>query len=72
MESGVIGKTVLVTGAAKRVGCFIARELHAAGANIVVHYRSAETGRFVKENFAKTHPKTTEKEHNRPPPKKNR
>ncbi len=33
-------------------------------------YRSAETGRFVKEQFAKTHPKTTEKEHNRPPPKK--
>jgi len=37
----VIGKTVLVTGAAKRVGRSIARELHAAGANIVVHYRSA-------------------------------
>ncbi len=41
LESGVIGKTVLVTGAAKRVGRSIARELHAAGANIVVHYRSA-------------------------------
>jgi len=26
-------------------------------------YRSAETGRFVKEEFAKKHPKTTEKEH---------
>ena len=39
----MIDKTVLVTGAAKRVGCFIARELHAAGANIVVHYRNAET-----------------------------
>jgi pteridine reductase len=37
----VIGKTVLVTGAAKRVGRSIARELHAAGANIVVHYREA-------------------------------
>lgn len=37
----MIGKTVLVTGAAKRVGRSIARELHAAGANIVVHYRSA-------------------------------
>lgn len=39
----MIGKTVLVTGAAKRVGSAIARELHAAGANIVVHYRSAQT-----------------------------
>jgi pteridine reductase len=37
----VIGKTVLVTGAAKRVGRSIALELHAAGANIMVHYRSA-------------------------------
>lgn len=38
----MIGKTVLVTGAAKRVGHAIARELHAAGANILVHYRSAQ------------------------------
>lgn len=37
----VIGKTVLVTGAAKRVGSSIARELHGTGANIVVHYRHA-------------------------------
>jgi pteridine reductase len=37
----LIGKTILVTGAAKRVGRSIARELHAAGANIVVHYRTA-------------------------------
>jgi hypothetical protein len=32
-------------------------------------YRNSENGRFVKEQFAKTHPKTTEKEHNRPPKK---
>mgnify|MGYP003588595923 CR=1 FL=1 len=37
----MIGKTVLVTGAAKRVGRSIARELHAAGANVVIHYRHA-------------------------------
>lgn len=37
----MIGKTVLVTGAAKRVGRSIARELHAAGANVMLHYRSA-------------------------------
>ena len=36
----MIGKTVLVTGAAKRVGRSIYRELHAAGANIMVHYRT--------------------------------
>lgn len=39
----MIGKTVLVTGAAKRVGHSIASELHAAGANIMVHYRTATT-----------------------------
>ena len=37
----MIGKTALVTGAAKRVGRAIALELHAAGANLVVHYREA-------------------------------
>jgi pteridine reductase len=37
----LIGKTVLITGAAKRVGRAIARELHEAGANVVVHYRDA-------------------------------
>ncbi len=36
------GKTLMVTGAAKRVGAAICRRAHAAGANIVVHYhRSA-------------------------------
>ena len=37
----MFGKTVLVTGAAKRVGRSIAEDLHAAGANLVVHYRHA-------------------------------
>ena len=35
-------KTILITGAAKRVGAEIARTLHAAGANVLLHYRSAE------------------------------
>ncbi len=37
------GKTVLITGAARRVGAAIARTLHAAGANLVVHYRKSAT-----------------------------
>ena len=37
----MIGKTVLVTGAAKRVGRAIACELHAVGANVMIHYRAA-------------------------------
>lgn len=35
------GKTILVTGGAKRVGAAICRRLHAAGANIVIHFRSS-------------------------------
>jgi pteridine reductase len=41
-ETGALtGKTALITGAARRVGAAIARKLHAAGANIVLHYRSS-------------------------------
>jgi pteridine reductase len=35
------GKAALITGAARRVGATIARKLHAAGANVVLHYRSS-------------------------------
>lgn len=41
MEQGMQGKAVLVTGGAKRVGAVISRRLHAAGANLVLHYRSS-------------------------------
>jgi pteridine reductase len=37
------GKVALVTGAARRLGAAIARRLHAAGANLVLHYRGAES-----------------------------
>mgnify|MGYP001764486834 CR=1 FL=1 len=37
------GKVILVTGSARRVGAAICRRLHAAGANIALHYRSSET-----------------------------
>lgn len=35
------GKAVLITGAARRVGAVMARALHSAGANLVLHYRSS-------------------------------
>ncbi|OUD11672.1 pteridine reductase [Thioflexithrix psekupsensis] len=34
---------VFISGGVKRVGAAIARRLHAAGMNLVLHYRSAET-----------------------------
>ena len=36
------GKTVLITGAAHRIGATIARTLHAQGANIALHYRASK------------------------------
>src|ERR1044071_666345 len=42
MGSGSLtGKTVLITGGAKRVGATVARTLHAAGANLAIHYRQS-------------------------------
>lgn len=37
------GKTALVTGGAARIGATTVRYLHAAGANVVIHYRSSAT-----------------------------
>jgi len=37
----VQGKVVLITGGAKRVGAAICRRLHAAGANLMLHYRAS-------------------------------
>jgi pteridine reductase len=34
-------QTVLISGAAKRIGAEISRQLHASGMNIVIHYRSS-------------------------------
>ena len=35
------GKVVLITGGAKRVGAAICRRMHAAGANLMLHYRAS-------------------------------
>jgi pteridine reductase len=35
------GQVALITGAARRVGAEIARSLHAAGADVMIHYRSS-------------------------------
>jgi pteridine reductase len=41
-QASLGGRFALVTGAAKRIGAVIARTLHAAGANVAIHYnRSA-------------------------------
>jgi len=40
-NESLAGKTVLITGGARRVGAAIARHLHGAGANLVIHYRKS-------------------------------
>jgi pteridine reductase len=40
-DASLTGKTVLITGGARRVGAAIGRALHGAGANLVVHYRKS-------------------------------
>jgi pteridine reductase len=40
-SSSLRDQVVLITGGARRVGAEIARTLHAAGANILIHYRSS-------------------------------
>lgn len=42
MTESLHGKVALVTGAARRVGAAIARRLHAAGAEVLIHYRGSE------------------------------
>ena len=41
-NNSMTGQVVLITGAAKRIGAAIARQLHAGGADVAVHYRSSK------------------------------
>ena len=41
MQNNSVPKSVLITGAAARIGAEIARTLHAEGMNIIIHYRSS-------------------------------
>ena len=41
-DASLEGKVALVTGSARRIGAAIARRLHAAGANVVLHYRGVQ------------------------------
>ena len=42
MSENLDGKVALITGAARRVGAAIARELHTHGMNLILHYRSSK------------------------------
>jgi pteridine reductase len=56
-DKRLAGKTALITGSARRVGASIAHTLHAAGANIVLHYRSSsEDAAELASEFNHTRP----------------
>ncbi|MCW9047195.1 MAG: pteridine reductase [Gammaproteobacteria bacterium] len=50
MQNNSVPKTVLITGAAARIGAEIARTLHAEGMNIVIHYRSSANKAEILSN----------------------
>ena len=50
-------KAILITGGARRVGAEIVRTLHAAGARILIHYRtSAEAAAALAEELNRARP----------------
>jgi pteridine reductase len=50
MSTQLHHKSILVTGAAKRVGAAIARRLHRAGANLTLHYNVSEREAHVLQS----------------------
>ena len=49
---------VLITGAARRIGAAIARGLHAAGANVVLHcHRSREEAESLADTLNAARPR---------------
>lgn len=54
------GKIALITGGARRVGAAIARELHAAGANVVIHHhRSIDAAQKLCAELEQSRPNST-------------
>jgi pteridine reductase len=52
-------QVVLITGGARRVGAEIARALHAAGANVLIHYRSSAAAAIgLADEFNNVRPKS--------------
>lgn len=49
-QNPLINKTVLITGAAHRIGARIAHTLHQQGANLALHYRSSADAALAIQN----------------------
>jgi pteridine reductase len=56
-NSALRNQVVLITGGARRVGAEIARTLHTAGANLLIHYRSSAAAAIaLADEFNKLRP----------------
>ena len=55
MSATLENKTILITGAAHRIGAHMARTLHDQGANIVLHYRNSKTTAAGIQNELNAH-----------------
>ena len=59
-RQSLAGKVALITGGARRVGAAIARELHAAGANVVIHHhRSVDAAQKLCAELEQSRPNST-------------
>ena len=56
MGENLHGKVAIVTGAARRIGAATARALHAAGANVLVHYRGADEAAALVAELERARP----------------
>ncbi|SEP62014.1 pteridine reductase [Ectothiorhodospira magna] len=55
--SSLQGKTVFITGGARRIGASMARRLHAEGMNLVIHYRhSSDDARALQRELNQLRP----------------
>jgi pteridine reductase len=60
MEHPLHDKVVLITGGGRRVGAAITRKLHAAGANVVIHYhRSVNEAQALSAELNTVRPSST-------------
>jgi len=58
-QASLDGRWALVTGAAKRIGAVVASTLHAAGANVAIHYnRSASEADELASRLNRARPKS--------------
>src|SRR5688572_19346175 len=58
-QTSLDGRWALITGAAKRIGAVIARTLHEARANVVIHYnRSADDAEQLASDLNRRRPES--------------